>query len=103
MPRKRPTRPTDSSEYLGFMERLTRNLAKRAESDGIDALHSLAVINRLHEDVMREMVAYLRSEEGGAYSWADIGEALGMTRQSAQGRFGGEGARQPGGQPAHLR
>ena len=49
------------------------------------------------------MVAYLRSEEGGAYSWADIGEALGMTRQSAQGRFGGEGARQPGGQPAHLR
>jgi hypothetical protein len=103
MTRKRAKRPTDSTEYLGLMERLTKNFAKRAVGDGIDALHSLALINRMHESVIEELVAYLRSEEGGSASWSEIGEALGITRQSAQGRFGGEGARQPGGQPAHLR
>ena len=87
MARKRNT-PTDSSEYLGFMERVTKNLAKRAVDDGIDALHSLGVIAKLHDSVMHELVAYLRTEEGGAYSWTDIGDALGVTRSAAQKRFG---------------
>jgi hypothetical protein len=103
MARRKTTPITDSIGYLSFMERVTRNFAKRAKDDGIDALHSLALINKLHEGVMGELVQYLRSEEGGAHSWAEIGEALGITRQSAQARFGGEGARVPGGQPAHLR
>ena len=103
MPRRTTRPPTDSSEYLGFMERITRNLAKRAVFDGIDSLHSLAVVSQMQEEVMAELVTYLRSEEGGAHSWTQIGEALGITKQSAQTRFGGSGARKPGGQPAHLR
>lgn len=102
--RKRPKTATDTVEYFGMMERLTRNVVKRAKSeDGFDALSSLALISRLHESVIEDLVAYLRSEEGGSASWSEIGEALGITRQSAQGRFGGAGARTPGGQPAHLR
>ena len=103
MARKRPVRPTDSSEYLGFMERVTRNFTKRAKDDGIDTLQALGAIAKLHDEITYDLVQYLRSEEGGSHSWAEIGEALGVTRQSAQGRWGGEGARMPGGQPANLR
>jgi predicted metal-dependent TIM-barrel fold hydrolase len=88
MATKRKKRPTDSSEYLAFMQRLARNMTKRVQDDGVDALHALGVIAKMHDEVMHELVAYLRSEEGGSHTWADIGEALGMTRQSAQGRFG---------------
>lgn len=94
---------TDSVAYHDLMVRLARNLSKRVVNDGIDSLHSLAVVARLHEEVMAELVTYLRSEEGGSHSWADIGDAIGIKRQSAQARFGGEGARTTGGQPAHLR
>ena len=103
MTKKRAKRPTDSSEYCALMVRLAKNLVPRAVDDGIDSLHSLAVISRMHEEVMAELVKFLRSEKGGSHSWAEIGDALGITRQSAQGRFGGEGARTTGGQPSHLR
>ena len=83
-----PKKPTDSVDYLAFMTRVTKNLARRAVDDGVDTLHSLGVIYKLHDQVMHDLVAYLRSEEGGAHTWEAIGDALGVTRSAAQKRFG---------------
>ena len=72
----------------------------------IGSLGQLADIQAELDAQTREAVAALRSEEGGAYSWTDIGRALGITRASAQQRFGPyctDAARRAGGQPAHLR
>lgn len=62
-------------------------MLKRARFDSIDSLAAMAQIQRIHDEVIRELVAYLRSEEGGSHSWTQIGEALGIKRQSAQERF----------------
>jgi hypothetical protein len=96
-----------------FTERAIRNsLGKRAASGDLDALVALA---RLKDDIDKTMaeiaVPGLRSEEGGAYSYREIGLALGYpeesARQSAAYRFRNTdkstAARTGGGQPADRR
>ncbi len=39
---------------------------------------------------MAEAITALRARHG--YSWADIGHQLGITRQAAQKRWGGDGS-----------
>jgi len=85
------------------MARTTRNYTKRAEAHCIDTLHSIVTVQQVLEEETERLVHYLRSEAGGSYSWQAIGDGLGITKQSAMARYGGEGARKPGGQPAHLR
>jgi hypothetical protein len=70
------------------MERIATNMLKRAQFDSIDSLASMAQVQRLHDEVIQELVTFLRSEQGGSHSWTDIGNALGIKRQSAQERFG---------------
>lgn len=70
------------------MVTMSRNFEKRAKDDGIDALVGVAVAQAALDATKQSLVNYLRSEEGGRHSWASIGEALGVTRQSAQERFG---------------
>lgn len=90
--------------YREMLIRLTTNMErKRVSEDGIDALHLMGEITKLQEETITKMVAFLRSIEGGSHSWGEVGEALGITKQAAQQRYGGEGARKPGGQPANLR
>jgi len=87
-PRKRRKRRTDSEAYSAFMVRMTRNYEKRAQDDGIDALAGVAAAQAALDITTQSLVDFLRSAEGGSHSWAAIGEALGMKRQSAQERFG---------------
>lgn len=89
--------------YAAFMRRAVKAYGKRVSGD-VEALAELAELDRLLEDATREAVAVLRSEEGGAYSWSEIGRVLGITKQAAAQRFAGVGgARRPGGQRAELR
>lgn len=102
--RKRRKRLYDEAEYGAFVVRAARNFVKRAVDGGsIDSLRELKNVSDQIDDAISELVRYLRSEEGGSHSWAQVAEVLGITRQAAQQRFGGEGARTVGGQPAHLR
>jgi hypothetical protein len=65
--------PSESDEFGAFVRRVIRAYARRvADRDEVDA-------------AMREAVTGLH---GNPYSWADIGRALGITRQAAQARFG---------------
>lgn len=53
------------------------------------------------DNVLAATVREMRARHG--WSWQQVGDALGITRQAAQQRFGGEGIRRAGGQPAHMR
>lgn len=85
------------------MTRIVKNVVRRSDDHSIDTLHSIATVQRVLDDTTIELVRHLRTAAGGAHSWSQIGEVLGISRQAAQMKFGGEGARKPGGQPAELR
>jgi hypothetical protein len=99
---------TGTEEYAKFTLRMTRSYGRKALAGEIDvtALEYLEDLRREVEAQQAATVAALRTETGGQYSWAQIGDALGITRAAAFKRYGhldSAEARKPGGQPAHLR
>ena len=76
---------------------------KRVRLSGLPALAEAVALREVLENVIDAGVDVCRSEAWAA-SWAEVGEATNMTRQSAQERWGSlGGARKPGGQPSSLR
>lgn len=63
-------------------------MAKRAGGD-VDLLPELRVLQRSIDDLMSEAVAQCRAE---GYSWSEIAQRLGTTRQAAQQRYGRVGS-----------
>lgn len=89
-----------------MLARMVRSYGNRVSEGDIESLAGMAQFVAEAEAELAKTVHRLRSEEGGAYSWAQIGAQLGMSRQAAQKRFGDPdktGARTVGGQPANLR
>lgn len=72
--------------------RMMRALARRAGQGELEALEQLAFLQDSVQLQLGAAVAGYRAFQpahGAApYSWTDVGNALGITRQSAQGRFG---------------
>lgn len=96
----------ETASYGAMMRRMLKGYGRRVAGKDIAELKGLADFAADTERVLGETVAALRTEEGGAYSWADIGDALGITRSAAQKRFGKYDtapARTTGGQPSNLR
>jgi hypothetical protein len=77
--------PSESDEFGAFVRRVIRAYARRVADRDIEALTGLAALRDEVDAAMREAVTGLH---GNPYSWADIGRALGITRQAAQARFG---------------
>jgi hypothetical protein len=84
--------------------RLLRAWVRRAQVDGdLDALTALARHRDEVDAHLVDMVVVLRAEPW-SYSWQQIADALGTTRQAAQQRWHKAGGhRSPGGQPGRLR
>jgi ATP-dependent Clp protease ATP-binding subunit ClpX len=55
-----------------------------------EALARVAALYRSREQVDREVTVSVRQLRGRGVTWTAIGDALGMTRQSAWERFSGE-------------
>jgi hypothetical protein len=69
---------------LNRSEILRDNLAELAQSWPLQALAVLAEVERWHRALIEQSVAAARD---AGVSWADIGAALGVTKQSAHERF----------------
>jgi len=103
LPPKRPKREVETPEWLGFMARVLRAWSRRAGDGDGDALAALDRQRAEVDAALLDAVARLRHEPHN-WSWNKVADALGISRQAAQQRFGkAGGSRRVGGQPAHLR
>lgn len=75
----------DHSDYFGMVGRVLKAAGKRAGRADPEDLAELVALREDFDLAVDMAVAGLR-ETG--YSWSQIGGALGMTRQSAQERWG---------------
>jgi hypothetical protein len=81
-----PARPVvDNDEYAAFTRRILHAYARRVATGDIEALTHMTGLADDVEAAIRAAVIALRDF---GYSWAEIGNRLGVTRQAAQQRWG---------------
>jgi DNA-directed RNA polymerase specialized sigma24 family protein len=80
-------KPVENDEYTAFLARAIRALSRRVSGGDIDAITDMAQLSAGLDTAIRTAVTGLRAR---GYSWAEIGIRLGVTRQAAQQRFGGD-------------
>jgi hypothetical protein len=88
----RPPRPrrrdlVENDEYAAFTRRIIRAYARRVAAGDVEALTDMVTLSSVLDDAIDQAVTGLR---GHGYSWADIAARLGITRQAAQQRWGGD-------------
>ena len=84
--RKRRRKHTENDEYGAFARRVLRAYGRRIAQGDIDALAELKELAEEVEGALGGAVIGLRLL---GYSWAEIGSRLGVTRQTAHERWGG--------------
>ena len=77
----------ENDEYAAFARRVIRAHSRRVAAGDIDALAAVAALADDLDTAIRDAITGLRQR---GYSWADIGIRLGITRQAAQQRWGGD-------------
>lgn len=87
-PRRPYSRDTEPPELSGMVARVLRSLIRRARDGDLAGLEEIEVIRQAAEIAAIDAAQALRSGEQ-PYSWTEIGQALGVTRQAAQQRFSG--------------
>lgn len=81
-----PQRRHEAPELGAAARRFFRALAVRATEGDTEAIEQLAQLRADLDTVLGQAVAGARERVG--YSWTDIGELTGTTRQNAQQRWG---------------
>ncbi len=82
--RSRATRP-EPPELGSASRRFARALASRATEGDTEALEVLVEVRAAVEESIEEAA---RSLHEFGYSWTEVGDLLGVTRQAARQRFG---------------
>jgi hypothetical protein len=93
----RQHRNYDEADFIRRNEAVVTKQGERAAEGNLDALAALGTLHKHVGTWIRWAVEGCRAE---GYSDADIGEALGITRQSVGERFGRKGTLTADGQPA---
>jgi DNA-binding Lrp family transcriptional regulator len=86
-PGTRQRHPVETAEFDGFVRRILRAYARRVAAGDVEALRSLAQLSSEVDAVTRRAVAGLR-EAPYLYSWSEIADRLGVTKQTAHERYG---------------
>jgi hypothetical protein len=84
---KPPRRVVENDEYGAFVRRVIAAYSRRVAAGDIEAVTDMAAIAAELDHAIRQAITGLR---GFGYSWADIAARLGITRQGAQQRWGGD-------------
>ena len=88
----RPAKPrrrdvVENDEYAAFVRRIIKAFARRVASGDVEALRDMVALSALLDEAIDEAVTGLR---GHHYSWAEIADRLGISRQAAHQRWGGK-------------
>jgi DNA-directed RNA polymerase specialized sigma24 family protein len=83
--RNRHRRYLENTDYAAFVSRVLSAYGRRVANGDIEALPELVGLAEQLDDIMSTAVTGLR-EQG--YSWAEIANRLGVTKQAAHQRWG---------------
>jgi hypothetical protein len=83
----RRRRVVENDEYAAFVRRAVAAYARRVASGDVEALRDLVGLSDHLDTALVDAVKGLRAF---GYSWSEIGTRLGISRQAAQQRWGGE-------------
>jgi hypothetical protein len=83
----RRRRVVENDEYAAFVRRAVAAYARRVASGDVEALRDLVGLSDHLDTALIDAVKGLRAF---GYSWTEIGTRLGISRQAAQQRWGGE-------------
>lgn len=101
--RKRTPKVTENPEYADMIVRLIRAMVRRVGVVGdVEGLADFVRVQKALDGAITEAVTELRKPRGPlehAYSWADIGRVLGITRQAACEKY----SPREDGQPKRVR
>jgi hypothetical protein len=86
-PAKRTKREVETNQFDAFVRRILRAYARRVAAGDVEALRSLTALSAEVDAVTRQAVTGLRDKPCG-YSWSEIADRLGTSRQAAQMRYG---------------
>jgi len=81
------TKDKDLDEYMKFARRMLKAAAKRMELEDPERLRELIALKDEVDAAIAHAAVALHEGENG-FSWAQIAEPLGITRQAAQQRWG---------------
>src|SRR4051794_14317634 len=85
--RRRQRRAVETREFDAFARRVLRAYARRVAAGEVEALASLAALSAEVDVVTRLAVAGLRRVPYN-YSWSEIADRLGVSKQAVQMRYG---------------
>ncbi|HEY9475948.1 MAG TPA: hypothetical protein VIS06_19120 [Mycobacteriales bacterium] len=86
-PPRRVRRVVENDKFGAFVRRVVRAHSRRIADGDVEALPDLLTLARDIDTAIGQAVTGLRQF---GYSWAEIASRLGITRQAAQQRWGGE-------------
>jgi hypothetical protein len=84
---KRAKRAVENAQFDAFVRRILRAYGRRVAAGDVEALTSLAALAVEVDAVTRLAVAGLRRKPY-SYSWSEIADRLGVSKQAAQMRYG---------------
>lgn len=77
--------PVETGDFLAMLRRMLRAAGRRvAEGDEVE----LADLAALRDDLEAVIVASVAAWRAQGRSWSSIGDALGISKQGAQQRYG---------------
>ena len=85
--RRRRREDVENDAYLGFVARVITAAGKRVATGDVEALPDLA---QLYADLDQALITAVRGLREFGYFWEQIASRLGVTRQAAQQRWGGQ-------------
>lgn len=78
--------PVEMAEYAQMVGRMVRALGRRGADGDFSDLAEIVKVQQAADEALRVAVKGMRETQ--QYSWAQIGEGLGIGRSAAQERFG---------------
>ncbi|MEU8427524.1 hypothetical protein [Micromonospora sp. NPDC048887] len=87
LPRQHRRDVVENDAFAAFARRIIRAHGRRVATGDVEALRDLVALSSVIDDAIGEAVVGLRQF---GYSWAEIGSRLGISRQAAQQRWGGQ-------------